>query len=131
MSPWRWAMRAWRNWRKRGNLDAELQEELASYVELLAAERERAGMSPAAARRAAILAAGGAEQVTEAVRAVRAGGLLDVLKKDVQYALRLMRRSPVVTTVVVATMAVTLGANVAVFSLTHALLLEQLPVQDP
>jgi putative ABC transport system permease protein len=131
MSPWRWAMRAWRNWRKRGNLDAELQEELASYVELLAAERERAGMSPAAARRAAILAAGGAEQVTEAVRAVRAGALLDVLKKDVQYALRLMRRSPVVTTVVVATMAVTLGANVAVFSLTHALLLEQLPVQDP
>jgi len=58
----------WRTLVRRGRAEESLDDELRAYVELLAAERERAGMTPAEARRRALMETGGVEQVKEATR---------------------------------------------------------------
>jgi tetratricopeptide (TPR) repeat protein len=71
----RWIARLWRAPQERERADRELSEELGSYVELLTADKMAAGQSAREARRAALLELGGAEQVQERVRDVRAGAL--------------------------------------------------------
>ena len=55
---------------------------------------------------------------------------LETILKDFRFALRLMRRSPGLTAVVLSTLAVGIGATTAVFTIVHALLLRPLPFPD-
>ena len=52
---------------------------------------------------------------------------LDTLAQDVRYALRVLRRSPLFTAIVLCTVALGVGANTAVFAVVHAALLKALP----
>lgn len=112
-------------------LDQELDEELQSYVDLLIEEKTGAGMDPAEARRQALIELGGAEQVKASVREARHGAVLDSLLNDIRFALRMLKRSPGYATVFVVTLAIGIGANTALFSTIKALLLSQLPYQEP
>jgi macrolide transport system ATP-binding/permease protein len=116
----------------RGNrLDADLDEELRSHIELAAEDNLRRGMSEEEARRAAFREFGGVTQTKEEFRVQRGLPLLEVLAQDTRYALRQLRRSPGFTLTVIITLALGIGANTAIFTLVQGILLRSLPVNDP
>src|SRR5215813_10354837 len=59
------------------------------------------------------------------------GGWLESWLKDIRYALRQFVRTPVFTIVAMASLAVGIGANTAIFSVMNAAMLKALPVRDP
>ncbi len=56
---------------------------------------------------------------------------LEGLRQDLRYALRMIRRAPGFTAVAVLSLALGIGANTAIFSLIHTLMLRMLPVREP
>lgn len=122
---------AWRTVADGRRLDAELDAELAGYVNELVERRVSAGEDEAAARRAVLVEVGGIDQVKEGVRDVRPGRLVEELLRDVRYAWRGLRRAPTLALAAVATLALGVGATTAIFSVAHTLLLRPLPFRAP
>lgn len=117
----------WQRSRVEEELAAELQYHLDQRIEL---EMQR-GQSPEEARRIAILAMEGLEQKKEECRDARRVNLVDNLARDLRYAVRMLAKSPVFTTVAILSLALGIGANTAIFSLIDTLMLRPLPVPHP
>jgi predicted permease len=115
----------------RREADQALDEEIQSHLDGKTEQYIEKGMTPVAARRAACIELGGAEQVKEQVRASRTGAWLENFVQDVRFGLRLLRKSPGFTTVAVLILGLGMGANTAVFSIMNGLMLRTLPVRDP
>jgi putative ABC transport system permease protein len=115
---------------KRDEIERALDSDLADYIERSAAEKVRAGMSEAQARRAARIELGGVEQTKESVRATLSFAPIDNTFADMSYALRTLSRQKTFTAVAVLTLALGIGVNVAIFSLTDQTLLRPLPVPE-
>lgn len=111
--------------------DRELDEEFDALLQLHTDANVRAGMAPAEARRRAILALGGLEQSKEAYRDRRGFPVLAHLLQDVRYGARALRRNPGFSTAAILTLALGLGANMAVFRFVEGVLLKSLPVAEP
>lgn len=121
----------WNNVFRRDQLNHDLDEELHAYVELVSAEKVRSGMSPGEAYRDTRREMGGVDQVRQRVRDIRAGTLLEKLAQDVRYGVRTLAKNPAFSLVVMATMALGIGANAAIFSVVDAVLLRPLPYLHP
>ncbi len=115
----------------RDSVEHELDAELRFHIEREAEKYERQGMSHEAALRRARLAFGGVEQVKEASRDMRGTARLESMVRDLRYAMRSLKSRPAFTLTVIATLALGIGANTAIFTLVDALVLRPLPVPHP
>ena len=83
-----------RNLLKKSHAEAQLDDEVRAYVDMVADEKIAAGVSPAEARRSTLAELGGVEQVKQAVREERSGAGIELLWQDLRYGLRQLRKSP-------------------------------------
>jgi hypothetical protein len=116
---------------RRRQLDAGLDEEVRTHLELLAAEYERGGMSRAEARLAARRAFGGVEQMKEVYRDRRGLPSVNSLLQDLRYTVRALLANRTFTAVAVLSLALGIGATTAVFSVINAMMIRPLAARDP
>jgi predicted permease len=107
--------------------ESELERELAAHLGVLEDEYKRRGLTDAEARLAARRAFGGVAQTKELHRDARSFRWLNDLRQDVRFAARALVGAPEFTAVVIGTLALGIGANTAIFSVVHAVLLRSLP----
>ena len=112
-------------------VDADLDQEVHSHLEMLIEEKIRAGMTPAEAQRAARIELGGVEQVKIHVRDSRTGAFFDSLVQDVRFAIRSLLRSAGLTAFVILTLALGIGMTSGTFSMVDGLIFRPYPVPHP
>jgi predicted permease len=112
----------------RRRAEQELDEELRFHLEMAARKNAREGSDAA---RLARIRFGGIDSVKEECRTVRGTQLAETTLRDIKYALRGFRRSPLFVLTVVGTISLGLGLNAALFTLFDNFVLRPLPVRDP
>src|SRR4051812_46391543 len=90
---------------RRDTLDADMSAEMHAHLELQAVENEQRGMSAIDARHAAQRSFGGSEQIKERVRDARGLRWLHDVARDVRFAARVIAKAPVMSTVIVLSLA--------------------------
>ena len=105
-----------------GRRERDMAEELEAHLQLHILDNLRAGMTPEAARRAALVKFGPVEAIKEEWRHRASIPIVELLLQDLRYALRRMRRRPAFTALITLTLALGVGANAAMFGLVDVLM---------
>lgn len=116
---------------RRKQFDRDLQDELRFHEEMTARAIAADGMSSDEARAAARRRVGNPLLLREQSRDAWTFLRVETFAQDVRHALRLLRRDPAFTFAVLATLALGIGLNTAIFSVAYGVLWRPLPYADP
>ncbi len=127
MGGWRWFERRLQILFGRDGAEREMDEEIRYHIERETQLNLAAGMSPAEARRRALVDFGGVERHKEQVRDVRGARILDDLVQDARVALRGFLKEPSFTLAVLLTLGLGIGGNIAMFAILQTSFFQALP----
>lgn len=122
---------SWSRFFRRKQWDRERARELEAYLEIEADENIARGVSAEQARQAARRKLGNSTLIREEIYGMNSIRFFETLWQDVRYGVRTLANSRAFSFVVIASLALGIGANTAIFSLIDAALLKMLPVKDP
>ena len=118
-------------WDTRDKRKQDLDEEIQSHLQMSARDREARGEPSDQAAASARRELGNAGLVRDVTHDQWRWTWLESLWQDVRFGARLLRKTPVITTVALLSLALGIGANTAIFSLLDSVMLRMLPVQKP
>ena len=113
---------------RKKQVELDLSEELKFHLQSQIDEFVSQGMNSQEARRTALQALGGVEQVKEECREARKMNLIENFVRDLRLGLRMLRRNPGFTVLVILCLTLGIGANAAVFSWVEGILLRPYPL---
>jgi predicted permease len=116
---------------RREQLNSEIENELTFHIENRADDLMREGLSREEALRRARAELGGITDQKEQCRVALGTRICDELHADVRYGLRMLAKHPGFTAIAIASLALGIGANTAVFTITRQVLLDKLAVHKP
>lgn len=112
---------------RRDAVESDLTDELRFHFENEVEKYKRAGLSADEARRRARLSFGSDASVADDCRDARGTGFIENLRRDVRYAMRQLFAKPAFAAVLILTLALSIGANSAIFSVIDSVLIRSLP----